>query len=432
MAEPRQLENWLKSYMQFTVHSEAPDPFHFWTGVGTIAGALRRQVWIDCQYWEWVPNFYIIFVAPPGIVSKSTTAGIGMNLLKQIEGVKFGPDSTTWQMLIQEMAEATDGFLHQGRIYRHSSITVVASELGTFLKPQDGEMIDSLVSLWDGQKGTYRKATKTQGEDKIINPWINLIGCTTPAWITQAFPEYMIGGGFTSRTIFVYADQKRRLVAYPARHVTDEDPQLERDLVHDLRQIATMRGEMHLTPDAFELGEEWYNEFHTNPPAHLRNERFGGYIARKQTHIHKLAMVLSAAESNFLTIEKHHLEQAIAVVGTLEADMPKVFSRIGQDDQTRRASKVRDLIYTHKKIKLDWLWVQCMDFMSMQEFKAALAGMIMAKQAKQKQVGGVNWIELTIEETNAPKTDPNPEAAGQTGSGSGTPQDLLNQTVEGK
>ena len=51
-----------------------------WVGVSTIAGALRRKVWIDQAYFKWYPNFYIILVAPPGIVAKSTTASLGMRL----------------------------------------------------------------------------------------------------------------------------------------------------------------------------------------------------------------------------------------------------------------------------------------------------------------------------------------------------------------
>jgi len=134
----RKYPNFLQAYMQYTQHSEAPDTFHFWTGVGTVAGALQRKVWIDCAYWQWVPNFYIIFVAPPGIVSKSTTAGIGMNLLKKVPRVKFGPDSATWQVLIQEMANnATVFTTPQGKFLKQSAITVVASELGTFLKPKN-------------------------------------------------------------------------------------------------------------------------------------------------------------------------------------------------------------------------------------------------------------------------------------------------------
>jgi len=65
----RLLENWLKSYMHYSSFSEAPDKMHFWVGVSTIAGALRRRVWIDQGYFQWTPNFYIVFVSPPGIVS---------------------------------------------------------------------------------------------------------------------------------------------------------------------------------------------------------------------------------------------------------------------------------------------------------------------------------------------------------------------------
>jgi hypothetical protein len=49
----------------------------------TLAGALRRRVWLDQAYFRWHPNFYIVLVAPPGIVSKSTTAGVGMSLAQK-------------------------------------------------------------------------------------------------------------------------------------------------------------------------------------------------------------------------------------------------------------------------------------------------------------------------------------------------------------
>ena len=70
----RNYSDWLKAYMEYAGYGEAPKYMHFWTGVSVIAGALRRKVWIDEIYFKWYPNFYIIFVAPPGVVSKSTTA----------------------------------------------------------------------------------------------------------------------------------------------------------------------------------------------------------------------------------------------------------------------------------------------------------------------------------------------------------------------
>ena len=76
----RNYDDWLKAYLRYAESTEAPMHMHFWSGVSAVAGALRRRVWIDQAYFKWYPNFYIVLVAPPGIVSKSTTVGIAMNL----------------------------------------------------------------------------------------------------------------------------------------------------------------------------------------------------------------------------------------------------------------------------------------------------------------------------------------------------------------
>ena len=125
----------------------------------------RRQVWIDMGYFHWVPNFYIIFVAPPGIVSKSTTANIGMNLLREIDGIHFGPDAVTWQALVQSMGQSAELIpMPDGTMMPMSCITIVSSEFGNFLNPNDREMIDALTHLWDGQIGVFKKKTKRSEE----------------------------------------------------------------------------------------------------------------------------------------------------------------------------------------------------------------------------------------------------------------------------
>lgn len=389
----RKLKNWIESYMEYSSYSEAPDKFHFWTAIGTLAGALQRHVWIECGYWQWVPNFYIIFVAPPGIVAKSTTASIGMNLLRQVEKVNFGPDSCTWQVLIQEMASCKELFpTPEGKMLKQSAMTIAASELGTFLDPKNTEMVDALVSLWDGQKGPWKKATKTQGNDEIMNPWINLLGCTTPAWISGAFPDYMIGGGFTSRTIFVYADRKRKLVAYPHLVMKPDQSQLEDDLVHDLNQINKMAGEMTMTDDAVALGEAWYNDFHTNKPSNLNTEQFDGYIARKQTHIHKLAIIMSAVESNELIITVDHLEKAIQLTTAIESDMPKVFGKIGQGTHGKQAQMLRRMLSVQGEQTQQDLYAQVYKTMSVQEFENTIKGMMKAGFCTLKQKAGKVFI----------------------------------------
>ena len=244
--------DWLEAFLDYTQFGEAPKHMYFWAGVSAIAGALRRKVWIDQAYFKWYPNFYICLVAPPGIVSKSTTAGIAMNLLRRVPGIKFGPDVVTWPALVSAFAESTEGFEYNGMIYPMSAMTLESSEFGNLLNPQDKEMVDLLVALWDGKQGNFEKTTKHSGNDVVENPWINLIACTTPAWIAGNFPEYMVGGGFTSRTIFVYADAKEKYVAYPGLRVP---PNLERQadaLVNDL----TENGVAILQPRGWHCGDE--------------------------------------------------------------------------------------------------------------------------------------------------------------------------------
>lgn len=202
-------------------------------------------------------------------------------------------------------------------------------------------MIDVLVSLWDSKQGAFIKSTKGSGTDTIENPWINLIACTTPAWIAGNFPEYMIGGGFTSRCLFVYADKKDKLVAYPNRHVPPDMRMTADRLVADLTHIsAELAGPYRLSPAALEWGEIWYKRHYDHPPTALSDDRFGGYLARKQTHLHKLAMVLAASHRDELIITDEDLASAETMLTDLERDMPEVFSKIGRTQESVQAERL--------------------------------------------------------------------------------------------
>lgn len=370
----RKFPHWLRSFCNYGSFGEAPINTLFWTGVSTIAGALRRRVWLDMGYFQWVPNFYVILVANPGVISKSTTANIGMSLLREVQGVHFGPDVVTWQALVMGMAAAAEEVPdpETGELVPMSCLTIASSEFGNLINPQDREMVDIFVSLWDGQQGVFEKKTKTSGDDSVINPWLNIIACTTPAWISGNFPEYMIGGGFTSRCIFVYADAKRQLVAYPSKSIPVEFSDLKRDLIQDLERIGSIFGKYELDPAAYEWGTRWYEDHWSKPHEHLDAQQFGGYIARKQTHIHKLALVLAAAQRDERVVLKDDLEFAEKMVTSLEADMPKVFNRIGQSDITRVASDLAELIQKFGPMNQTALYQKVVRFASFEEFQDAL------------------------------------------------------------
>ena len=382
--------DWITEYLRYSSLSEAPEHFHFWTAVSVIAGALRRKVWIDQGYFQWTPNFYIVFVAPPGIVSKSTTASIGMQLLKSLPDIKFGPDAVTWPALTQALAGSTVEEPFEEDYLPMSCITIVSSEFGTFLNPNDREMVDVLVSLWDGQLGTWEKVTKTQGSDLIVNPWINILAATTPSWIAGNFPDYMIGGGFTSRCMFVYGEEKRHLNAYPGGSLPDDFKELKQNLIQDLEKISMMVGPYTMTKEAIEYGETWYREHYETTAqgtSGLDQNTFGGYFARKQTHIHKLAIVIAASKRAELTITVDDLILAEKEVTKLEKTMPKVFALIGRSDDAKSVEIVRSFIQRFGVIDKTILFQELIRTLSVDEVRKGLEALVAAGLISIRQAG---------------------------------------------
>lgn len=349
----RNFKDWLAAYVEFASYTEAPRRMHFWSGVSAIAGALRRKVWIDQKYFKWHCNMYIILVAPPGVVAKSTTTSIAMGLLRKVPGIRFGPDVATWQGLVKAFAESMDSFEMPitGEWLPQSALTLESSEMGNLIDPSEREAIDLLTILWDGKQGAFDKLTKGNGLERIENPWVNIIACTTPFWIATNFPESVIGGGFTSRCLFVYADTKDKLIAYPASHLPNGFNETQAALVQDLEHISTaLVGEYTLSEAALEWGERWYEEHWKSKPDELDDDRFAGYLSRKQTHVHKTAMILAAARHDRLVIEADDLGHAAAMVTDLEKDMVKVFARIGRTQVSIQAERFVRFVHKHKMV----------------------------------------------------------------------------------
>jgi hypothetical protein len=382
--------DWLSAFMDYASYGEAPRHMYFWAGVSAVAGALRRKVWIDQAYFKWYPSFYICLVAPPGIVSKTTTADVAIQLLKKVPEIKFGPDVVTWQALVTSFAESTVAFEHKGEYLPMSAMTLASGEFGNLLDPQDKQMVDLFVSLWDCKQGNFEKKTKNSGSDNVENPWINMIACTTPAWIAGNFPEYMIGGGFTSRTIFVYADAKARRVAYPGLRVPSDLESRAESLVSDLTHISGLSGEYRLSPRAVEWGEAWYDRHYTVRAQNLDPERFGGYLARKQTHIHKLAMVLAASGGDEMVITDDHLQTAYQMITDLEPDMGFVFSKIGRSSVSIYAEKLVQYVHANGAITQAeaYRYVHA-NFPSFRDYEDVLAGCIRAGYIKIQNKEGV-------------------------------------------
>lgn len=400
----RRNKDWIAAFLQHTENTEYPDSFRLWGAIGAISGALQRKVWLSQGLFNWYPNFYIFLVAPSGRVSKTTSNRNAMSILREVEGVKFGPRAATWQGLVKRLSEGSELFPIAGSGLDSEYITqtpliIEAGELGTFLNPHDREAIDTYVDLYDCPEGAWEKWTKVSGDETVVNPCLTIVGATTPAWIAENCSTYFIEGGFASRSIFVYEEKKRQLVAYPGhkKRVTDDD--LRQSLIVDLKQINSIIGQYEMSPGAVEWGEDWYKKHNTDSHPFWDNDRFGGYMSRKQSHIHKLAMVRAASIKDERVITEKELMWAEAEITSLEKFLPLVYGKVDQDRESRHAAQLMMKVLSMQRVQKHVLLQHFAGQMTMASFDAALSTLQTAQMIRLVQDGeGELWIEYAGDE----------------------------------
>lgn len=349
------MSDWLSDFVAHTSYGEAPPKVMLWVGIATIAGALRRKVYIDEDIFQWSPNFYLLIVAKPGVVKKSTSIGLGLRLLKKVEGIDFGPQMVTWQQMVTHMADAREEItMPDGKPFEMSCCTIGLSEFGSFFKKDDDDMITQLTDMWDGKIETVVKETKTNGNDYIVNPWLNIMACCTPDWITKNFSGSLIGEGFGSRPIYLYAETPTRFVTSPRRNMMQQEMSpdimaMEEDrLVEGLREFAALAGEFHKTEEAFEWEEIWYPKY--MEALLQRGSAEASIGVRRQTHLNKVAMVLSVSRGKFPRIDVQEMIDADMLLTELEEDTKKVFGYVGQSVITAAARDIVGLVAKTGKI----------------------------------------------------------------------------------
>lgn len=408
----RNFSNFLSAYADYTKASESPRFFHFWTAVSTIAGAARRRVWWDEKVFQWTPNFYVILVAPPGVVQKSTSIDLGIRLLREVPGIRFGPESLTWQGLADAMADATEfiDWVPPGgdpvkdlRTIPMSPITCAVSELGTFLNTDDSKLMSVLTTMWDSRTIPFQHRTLTQKAIEVRNPWLNVIAATTPSWIQGHIPPHLIGDGLLSRVVFVFEQQKRHLVARPSKLIKSADfYDLEKKLIDDLTHISELKGVFDLDKTADLWYEDWYKKHNdiSQRPIHLASDRFGGYLSRKQGHLTKLAMVLSLAQRDTLIITKDDLESADQLLIHAEQSMLSVFNSIGGSEEQRRVASIVSYVRAYSFLTERELYQLVYNTMSRKDFEEAVKAAVFGDLLKIVIKGGQRGLAPILKSVN--------------------------------
>lgn len=361
----RQCSHWIQSYIQYMGKAEAPEIFHKWVGISVLAGSLQKKVGFYHQQYRIFPNHYIVLVGPPA-VGKTTACSKGLEFLDKLPNIVFSSQSATRESMAQQLKDSFQGIpldkpslppkykklssndindpdlTHKFFVY--SALMAFINEFSTLIASDPRNMVSFLTDLYDYQRQIWLHKTRNHGEEMVIEPCLNLLTTTQPKKLIETLPTSAIDGGFVSRTIFVASEESREVD--PFGEIEAWEVELKTKLEADLKEINKLMGQYQLTKGAMDIYRAWW----ASRRADIVDEQMEGYFERKKTHIIKLAMVLSAAKRDELTIDTEEVEEAIEWLNEVEPNMISVFASVGENKLSAHLERISRQLQKHRRI----------------------------------------------------------------------------------
>lgn len=323
----RNLSDWLDSFMEMTDNSEPPYLFRKWAGISAIASALQRKVRVELGLsLTFYPNLYVVLVGPSA-TGKGTAMKFASDIIEQVPTIRLSAQATSLQALIRRMKETnlTDVNVETGEQTYHSSLTIFSTEFTVFLGYHNQELIAALCEWYDcHNRWTYE--TIARKKEEVVGVWVNLFAGTTPDAIQASLPIESIGGGLTSRIIFVVEEKRGKLVVVPTK--TEKEMRLQQQLVYDLEAINRLSGIMQYTEGFLKIYSDWC--YYADGHRPFQDRKFDGYCGRRRKHLITLAMVCCASHSDEMIMTSEDIDRAIALLAEVEIKMGKVFKGMGR------------------------------------------------------------------------------------------------------
>lgn len=372
-----QIKNeFLLRWLDFTKGSESADSHFAWSGMSCVSACLGTRSVMRYGRIKFTPNMYVILTGPAAL-RKSSAAKVGVNILREYTNIKFGPDDTNGMrqglfsafqdaygdnpdINVIEVAEDDDvtnalsaSFdpLEQ-LVARHAKkkelqkkqkrkiaddaprdLFVFADELASFIGMNQSELINCLSRLYYTQKVYEYKLSNST--NKLKNPCLGMLACTTPASLVKHLPEHSLGEGFSSRVMFVYAPVNDKKVFMPPELCTDERNRF--GLLFE--RISNVTTEFYHSPAALRVHEQIYNDYIPDIP----DTRFTDYIPRRNEHMAKVMMALCAGdERNELTVDD--VFDAHMLLCDAEELMTNALGELGLNRSSLCKQNMRDMI----------------------------------------------------------------------------------------
>ncbi len=327
----RECPDWLLAYTKYTANSEPPTSYHQWCALSLIAGALQRKVYLQWGFEKIYPNLFTVLVGNSGRTRKGVALGIARAMLVRVPGISVAPEASSREAVILAMKRANSSYQDSdGVIQMHCSLSAFSEELAVLLGQSDIKLLANLTD-WYNSKDDWVYETVGRGRDELNGLCFNLLGATAPDWLQSMLPQEAIGGGFTSRVIFVVEERKRATV--PEHNLTEVELELQEMLFRDLERISQLKGAFEFSPKGKQAYVDWYtkeDELLNHGEQAVEDPRFAGYCERRATHLRKMMMIISASRGDSLTLEIEDFNRALKLLKETERKMHKTFGGLGK------------------------------------------------------------------------------------------------------
>jgi hypothetical protein len=291
-------------------------------------------------------------VGPPGI-GKGASIHPVTAIVNEAATVNYLSDKITAERIIQKLA---DGFtklqptmsvgaaVGSVMFQQDHTATILSKELPVFLS--SSEWLHALLcQLWD--ENTFEYETKNKGSYKVTGMCVGLLAGCVPDFIRMLSRDTMapVTGGFTARTIFVYATEKSKLVPGGWGKPQVSINKLKDDLVNDLSHISQIEGEMKFDGNALRLWDQKYGEH--NKKGDFDSDVSANFKSRLSSHIIKTAITISISESDSLLITEPQLSRAIGLIEEVRNQVDIVFRSVGESPVAVAQERVMDFVKKH-------------------------------------------------------------------------------------
>jgi hypothetical protein len=348
----RILPNWIEGYLKYTENTEPARQFQLWSSMSVISSVLRRKTWLSLGRIKVYPNLYIVLVAPPGVARKSQSITFGLEFLTQISEISISADSITREALLDDLEKsATESLMPDNKTLRHASMSIVSKEFESFLgqKKENNRMIVMLTDLFDCPVG-FKHSTKHSGRNVIEAVYVTLIAATTPDSLASSLPSTAIGGGLTSRILFVWGDKKYKKVSRPI--TTPAELELKEMLTQDLNYIAMIAGEYIMDRRTEQQWDDFYNGYEEMSLKRIcQDPSFDSFYSRKPMYILKVAICVAASKRQETVLKWEDIFESMQFIEAAERGMANSFRAVGKSMVSSEIDTILQLVRNRKWIE---------------------------------------------------------------------------------